>query len=147
MKYQICVFATVCALVAPALALQPKNLVGTWKGSHKETKNGRGTIFKGTITGAKNSAGDIQLKEKITDYSLTAKYTFRKDGKFASEAVLGGFQILSSYRGTWKLKDGKIVITASGTDGKLYGSVKSTSSGFQFVGETRNLSVVVSGRK
>lgn len=147
MKNPICLLLALVATLAPASAFQLKDLLGTRTGSHKETQNGSGPIYKATWRGAKRADGAYQVSE-TQESGYNAKYLFFKNGKFSAQTdILGGSYIVSTYKGTWKQKGSKVTISANGTDGKLTGTISSTSGGFQFIGRTNHWQITVKMKK
>jgi hypothetical protein len=139
-------FWTLSALllvVTQAHALTPKDLVGSWKGTHRETVNGTGTSLKITLNGSRSRDGSVRLLENAPALSLKSTYVLKKNGQFTFRAIQSGVYIRASYRGTWKVRGGKIVISGKGTLGRLSGLVAETKSGFKFSGNASTTRVLI----
>ncbi|MES2660677.1 MAG: hypothetical protein V4689_18775 [Verrucomicrobiota bacterium] len=130
-----------------AFALAPKDLLGNWAGHHEETVNGRGKTFSVVLKGSKISDGAIRLVEHAESPGITATYLFKKDGKFSCKTVQYGMHVLSSYSGSWKSSSGNLIISGSGTDGRLFGAVTETDKGFRFSGNAAKHKIVINARR
>jgi hypothetical protein len=138
----------ICTSTTPALALQIGDLLGTWTGKHQETQSGSGFAYKTSLKGNKLPGGTIRLTERGALYPYASTYTFHNDGKFTSRTTsAGGSIIYSTYKGTWVKRNGRIALSANGTDGKLSGSISETATGFRFTGNTDHLDLVISARR
>lgn len=129
-----------------ASAIKPKDLIGEWKGRHQETVNGQGVNYKTDTTGEKLPNGSIRLTERARFETFVARYSFQKNGKFTAK-VTSGFQILSSYSGTWKQKGGDIVISAKGTKGRLSAIMSGNKKEFKIRGNASKIKIFIKGNR
>ena len=109
-------------LVSHASAIQLKDLIGSWSGQRTVTLNGIGTQSKVTAEIAPRAGGVIiEARGESPSYGqYSARQVFTKEGKFL-ETVTALNYIVSSSKGTWKVKNGVIQIVASG--GNLGGKI------------------------
>ena len=101
--------------VCNASAIQLKDLVGSWSGQRTETLSGTGTQYKITAEITSNSGGVVMASKGSSPIigPYKARDVFSKDGKFSETITTSGF-IVSSAKGSWKIKNGVIEITATG---------------------------------
>lgn len=146
MKYHILILLALVFPLSNASALQVKDLVGNWRGTHREVKNGTGVTYQIVSKGTRRKDGTIQLVETVAAKSLSAKYVFKKNGSFSCETVYAGFYIISSYRGSWKAGAGQVSVSGSGTLGKLSGKMKDSNNGFTFSGTAGSTKIKITAR-
>jgi hypothetical protein len=146
MKTAIALLILACSLPLHAAGSPLKALIGQWSGTHKETQNGAGQLFKTTLEGKKRSNGAVALTEK-TESGYVFKYRFSKNGKFWAQTSISNVVIVSTYSGKWKAKNGKITISGKGTSGRLSGILATSKSRLKFNGKAGSLRITVKARR
>jgi hypothetical protein len=133
----------ICA--SSANAFEVKDLLGEWVGRRKETKNGTGTYANVRIVGKRLLDGSVQLVEKGYSPSMgqyTAKHTFHRGGKYNDIITSYGY-IRSTSRGSWKLHDGKISISADGTSHSKGTVTQISEDQFKYVGTSDDIRLTI----
>lgn len=146
MKYHILILFALVFPLNTVGAFQVKDLVGNWRGTHRELKNGTGVTFQIVSKGTRRKDGTIQFVETVAAQSISAKYLFKKNGSFSCQTVYAGSYVLSSYRGSWKAGAGQVSVSGSGTLGKLSGKIKDSKNGFTFLGTAGSTKITIKAK-
>lgn len=127
----------------------PKDLLGVWSGKRTETEGKISTRFTIDLTAKAKPDGTVVLVEKAKyPYTYQATHTFKKGGKFSTRTK--GPDYVDSFSGTWKKKNGRLIINAKGEGTKLSGYVQITGKGakrkMQYLGQAPGFKVLITGK-